>query len=85
MIDYHIKLIKEQKYCDMHAYLLPLLSNGPGQQSTVKTLVKQPLLGNGRINTQQTTANTTMKAFSLGSGITVCYPINPVVNPIPVL
>jgi hypothetical protein len=28
----------------------------------------RPLLSKGRINMQQTTANTTMEAFSLGSG-----------------
>jgi hypothetical protein len=33
----------------------------------VETLVKQPLLSKGQINMHQTTANTTMEAFSLGS------------------
>jgi hypothetical protein len=46
-------------YCDMHACLRPLLSNGP--RSTVETLVKQPLLSNGRINTQQWTAHATVE------------------------
>jgi hypothetical protein len=31
------RLVSYLKYCDMHAYLRPLLSNGP--RSTVETLV----------------------------------------------
>jgi hypothetical protein len=37
----------------MHACLRPLLSNGPSQQSTVETLVKQPLLSNKQQPIQQ--------------------------------
>jgi hypothetical protein len=42
--------------CNMHACLRPLLN-----KSTVETVVKQPLLGNGRINTQQWAAHATIE------------------------